>query len=86
MNWLALPHQSKRSTRPPWGTSPLPWSPLRLQDRGRAEALYREVQDSVEEGIRYLLAARERDPYNELLPRSLWESLHPGQQAPTFPL
>jgi len=43
-----------------------------------------QVKGEVEGGIAYLLQQRERDPYRDFLPRTVYEASWGGRQAPSF--
>lgn len=62
---------------------PISTSTLDPKDKVACEALYNSVQDAVKEGIRDILAAREKDPYKTAPPRLAYERLT-GKKAPTF--
>ncbi|XP_024358571.1 phytyl ester synthase 1, chloroplastic [Physcomitrium patens] len=54
-------------------------------DRAQAQAIYKQVESAVEEGLEYLQWKRQEDPYREFVPRFLYEQRAGGnKQAPTF--
>ncbi|CAI5982976.1 unnamed protein product [Closterium sp. NIES-65] len=56
-----------------------------LTDKAAAAELYAHVKGEVEGGLQYLLKKREEDPYNDPVPRLLYEATWGGEkQAPTF--
>eukprot|EP01024_Parvocaulis_polyphysoides_P021629 TRINITY_DN2024_c1_g1_i3.p1 TRINITY_DN2024_c1_g1~~TRINITY_DN2024_c1_g1_i3.p1 ORF type:complete len:382 (+),score=52.04 TRINITY_DN2024_c1_g1_i3:147-1148(+) len=55
------------------------------RDKEICGEIYKEVQNSVEDGLQYLLEKRESDPYKDFVPRLLFEaSWNFSKQAPTF--
>eukprot|EP01026_Neomeris_dumetosa_P027374 TRINITY_DN2224_c0_g1_i2.p1 TRINITY_DN2224_c0_g1~~TRINITY_DN2224_c0_g1_i2.p1 ORF type:complete len:712 (-),score=43.77 TRINITY_DN2224_c0_g1_i2:244-2379(-) len=64
--------------------------PIRTQkewvsDRQKCNQVYQEIKSSVEDGIAYLLARRNEDPYKDFFSRLLYEtSWNYEKQAPTF--
>lgn len=65
---------------------PIKTSKTDLEDRQRSEEVYRQVKASVQDGLRYLKTRRQKDPYKDFGTRVMYETLRPGQQAPTFDL
>lgn len=54
-----------------------------LNDKQVVEALYQQVKSEIEAGMSYLLKKRNEDPYQDFVPRILYEKTW-GKQAPTF--
>ena len=54
-----------------------------LNDNEVVEGLYQQVKSEIEAGMSYLLKKREEDPYQDFVPRMLYEKTW-GKQAPTF--
>ena len=67
--------------------SPIDTSRVDANDQEACAALYRSVQAELERSLEYLLSARERDPYESILPRAAFEaSWNWTSQAPSFPI
>ena len=63
---------------------PIQTSPADLEDRDACHRIYAQTQQSVEDGLAFLLEQRKHDPYGNALPRLFYEANNPGTQAPTF--
>ncbi|CAN8272597.1 unnamed protein product [Cochlearia groenlandica] len=56
-----------------------------LKDKEKAQELYMQVKNEVEQCIAYLKIKRESDPYRNLLPRMLYQASHgSSSEIPTF--
>ena len=64
---------------------PIVTSPADLEDREACDRIYADVKGGVQQGLAFLQAQRERDPYRDLPQRLLYEAFN-GKQAPTFPI
>lgn len=62
---------------------PIETAGMNVNDESTVAEAYKQVKDSVQSGIDYLLRARESDPYKDLVARSAYEAIT-GNQAPTF--
>eukprot|EP01025_Chloroclados_australasicus_P015069 TRINITY_DN1715_c0_g1_i9.p1 TRINITY_DN1715_c0_g1~~TRINITY_DN1715_c0_g1_i9.p1 ORF type:complete len:574 (-),score=37.94 TRINITY_DN1715_c0_g1_i9:430-2151(-) len=65
-------------------------APIRTQkdwvkDKEKCTEVYRQIKDSVEEGMSYLQTRRTDDPYSEFVPRAMYQLTRGlGEQVPTF--
>eukprot|EP00435_Cladocopium_sp_Y103_P070742 s469_g35.t4 len=55
------------------------------KDRAGCKEVYSKLRSAVEDGIEYLLSAREEDPFEDMPGRYAWEQVT-GVQAPSFDL
>jgi len=54
-----------------------------VSDRAACKAVYEQAKGGVEDCIAKLLRFRESDAFKEAVPRTVYEAVHQGQQAPT---
>ena len=54
-----------------------------VSDRAASKAVYEQAKGGVEGCIAKLLRFRESDAFKEAVPRTVYEVVHQGQQAPT---
>jgi hypothetical protein len=62
---------------------PIPLSRDLCDDREATGEVYQQIKRGVEDCLTYLLEARERDPYKNLIKRLTYERAN-GKQAPSF--
>ncbi|XP_050384111.1 phytyl ester synthase 1, chloroplastic [Argentina anserina] len=56
-----------------------------LKDKDNANKLYLEIQSKIEQSLAYLLEKREKDPYRNVIDRTVYRALHsPLNTVPTF--
>lgn len=64
---------------------PIPTAGIDHKDRAGCTEVYSKLRSTVEDGIEYLLSAREEDPFEDMPGRYAWEQVT-GVQAPSFDL
>jgi len=64
---------------------PIPTAGIDHKDRDGCAEVYSRLRGAVEDGIGYLLSAREEDPFEDMPGRYAWEQAT-GVQAPSFDL